>query len=199
MILCPASSRSLFAASFIGGLLFLFSSTVSADLDLSPRLESFELEKIPMSQLAFTTGTGKDATYQPPKGWKYSGGKDHLDLQPSGLAQAKARVTKWPAEAAITFDAEGLKQLREKILALVPEGGDQVKVEAKEINPLQIDGKQTYLVELSYTYYGERFSSYSLILDRKPELICFRFSCRESDYQSLRSAFHHSLFSWQNL
>jgi hypothetical protein len=51
------------------------------------------------------------------------------------------------------------------------------------MNPLQIDGKQTYLVELSYTCYGERYAYYCLILDRKPKPICFRLDCRESDYQ----------------
>jgi hypothetical protein len=72
-------------------------------------------------------------------------------------------------------------------------------VTSEESNPLLIDGKHTWLVELSYTYYGEEYACYCLILDRRPEPICFRLSCRESDYQALRPAFQRSLFTWQNL
>jgi hypothetical protein len=34
----------------------------------------------------------------------------------------------------------------------------------------------------------------SLILDRKPETLRFRLSCRESDYKELREAFQRSLY-----
>jgi hypothetical protein len=170
-----------------------------AELDLSPRANAYELEGVSMPQLSFFTGTNKDATYQPPSNWSYSGGQDHLDLQPEGLSQAKARISKWPVEPALVFDSEGVAQLRQRILALLPEGSVQVEVRSEEMNPLQIDGKQTYLFELSYTYYGERYACYCLILDRKPRPICFRLSCRESDYEALRPAFHRSLFTWQNL
>ena len=70
---------------------------------------------------------------------------------------------------------------------------------SEESNPLQIDGRQTYLVELSYTYYGEKYGCYCLVADRKPEPITFRLTCRKSDYEKLRALFHRSLFSWQNL
>ncbi|HEX4665761.1 MAG TPA: hypothetical protein VH207_04100 [Chthoniobacterales bacterium] len=170
-----------------------------ADLDLSPRADSYELEGVSMPQLSFYTGTNKDATYQPPSDWSYSGGHDHLDLQPEGINQAMARISKWPAEPALAFDSEGLVQLRQRIIALLPQDSVEVEVRSEEMNPLQIDGKQTYLVELSYTCYGERYACYCLVLDRKPKPICFRLTCRESDYEALRPAFHRSLFTWQNL
>lgn len=152
-----------------------------------------------MSQLAFDTGSRTKATYQPPRAWKYSGGSDYLDLQPEGVAQAKARVSKSPASPALSLDAEGQKRLTEKVIASLPEGSEQVKVLTRDSNPLRINGKQTYLVELSYVYYGERFACYSLFLDRAPEMLTFRLNCRESNYQALREEFHRSLYSWQNL
>lgn len=190
---------AIFLQFFSPALSLFLPVAALAELDLSPRAESYELEGIAMPQLSFYTGTNKDATYQPPSNWSYSGGQDHLDLQPDGISQAKARISKWPAEPALAFDSEGVVQLRQRILALSPQDSVDVEVRSEEMNPLQIDGKQTYLVELSYTCYGERYASYCLILDRKPKPICFRLDCRESDYQALRPAFHRSLFTWQNL
>ena len=186
-------------AAIVGLLVVLPGPAARAELDLSPQLEPYELDGIKMSQLAFNTGTSDKATYQPPRDWKCSGGKDQLDLQPATLAQVTAKVTKLPPAPAITFDAEGRRHLTERIIGSLPPGSEQVKVESEELNPLQISGKQTYLIELSYTFYGERFASYTLILDRKPEPLCFRLSCQESQYQSLRQAFQKSLYSWQNL
>lgn len=170
-----------------------------AELDFSPRADTYELDGISMPQLSFHTGSNKDATYGPPPNWKCTGGRDYLDLQPDRATQAKARISKWPAEPALSFDPEGLAQLKQRILASLPEGSTEVELLSEEQNPLQIDGRQTYLVELNYTYYGERYVCYCLVLDRKPEPISFRLSCRESDYEKLRSDFHRSLFSWQNL
>lgn len=170
-----------------------------AELNLSPRLDPYDQEGIKMSQLAFETGATLKATYQPPADWKYAGNKDSLDLLPGNAEQAKATVTKWPPSPEISLEAEGRKALTDRLAALIPEGSEQVKVQSEALNPLQVDGKQTYLVELSYIYYGTKFACYSLLLDRKPEPLCFRLICREADYEKLKEAFQRSLYTWQNL
>jgi hypothetical protein len=195
----PASRASYFPLLALSLATVFVGPAALANLDLSPQEVPYELEGTKMSQLAFNNGSSSKATYQPPRNWKYSGGNDYLDLQPEGVAQVKARVNKWPASPELSFDAEGRKRLTEKVTGSLPEGSEQVKILSEELNPLQIAGKQTYLVELSYIYYGERFACYSLFLDRQPEMLCFRLSCRESNYQALREAFHRSLYSWQNL
>ncbi len=194
--LLPPRLLAFAALSLTGCLL---APAVLASLDLSPQQETFDLDGIKMSQLAFSNGGKTKATYQPPFAWKCSGGRDYLELHPEGTAQVKARVSKSPASPDISFDAGGGKRLTEKVIASLPEGSEQVKVLSEELNPLQIDGKRTYLVELSYVYYGERFACYSLFLDRVPEMLTFRLNCRESNYQALRAEFHRSLYSWQNL
>ena len=82
---------------------------------------------------------------------------------------------------------------------MLQEGSEQVKGEAEEINPLQINTKPTYLVELSYAYYGAKFRAYFLLLQRKPEALSFRLLCRAADYEKLRGEFQRSLYTWQNL
>ncbi len=194
-----SSSARFFTVAALALSGILLAPASRANLDLSPQPDSFELDGITMSQLAFNTGNRTKATYQPPRAWKYSGGRDFLELQPSDVAQVKARVSKSPAGPAPSFDAEGRKRFTEKVIASLPDGSEQVKILAEELNPLQINGKQTYLVELSYVYYGERFACYSLFLERAPEMLTFRLNCRESNYQALREEFHRSLYSWQNL
>jgi hypothetical protein len=162
-------------------------------------MESFQLEGIKMWQLTFANGTSKKVTYQPPQGWKYFGGRDSLNLEPPSIAQAMAVIVKLPSTLRLSFDEAGRSQIREKAIASLPQGSQQAKVTSEELNPLQIDGKQTYLVEMSYVFFGQKFAYYYLILDRTPDPMSFRFSSREADYQKLREAFQRSLFTWQNL
>jgi hypothetical protein len=189
---------------FTQGLIAALVSTIAASpvragLDLSPQTVPYEIDGVTMSQLAFENGKNEKASYQPPRDWKYSGGTDHLDLQPPHVAQANIRVTKWPATKQISLDEEGRQQLIDLAIASLPEKSQNVKIESQEMNPLKIDGKQTFLVEVSYTSFGEKFCCYSLFLDRKPEPLCFRLSCREAQYQQLRQLFQRSLYTWQNL
>ncbi len=184
----------------VTSLIFLgLCGSVLAGLDLSPRLESYELDGVKMSQLTFGTGTQSKASYQPPADWKYSGGKDHLDLQPPALAQAKAKISQLSIGTVLSFDGTGRQRLREEAILSLPRGSQEVEVTSEELNPLQIDGKQTYLVELTYTFFGEKFACYSLFLNRQPEALSFRLSCRAKEYPELRQAFHKSLYTWQNL
>ncbi|HEY2713506.1 MAG TPA: hypothetical protein VGI60_13405 [Chthoniobacterales bacterium] len=152
-----------------------------------------------MWQLTFANGTSNKAIYQPPQGWKYSGGRDSLELQPPNVAQARAVIAKLPPATHLSFDEEGRKQLRERAIASLPEGNQQAKITSDELNPLQIAGKQTYLIEITYTFFGQKFACYSLVLDRKPEAMSFRLTSLEADYKPLRDAFQRSLYTWQNL
>jgi len=170
-----------------------------AELNLSPQLESFDLEGFKTSQLAFDNGRSQKATYQPPRDWKCTGGSDYLALQPGKLSQTAARVTKLAASESVALDDGGREQLKQKALLSLPEGSQKIEVKSEQIDPLQIDGMHTYLIELKYVYFGETFRCYSLTLDRKPEALNFRLSCREKDYEELRKAFQTSLCTWQNL
>ncbi len=189
--ICVFASLGVFCCGLITG--------ARGELDLSPQVEEFNLEGVKMSQLAFANGARERATYQPPAAWKYYGTKESLDLLPPSAAQAKAKINWWPGEGEITFDPESCKELTQQFIRMLPEGSEEVKVEAEELSPLQINTKPTYLVELSYAYYGARFRGYFLLLQRKPEALAFRLMCRAADYEKLRGEFQRSLFTWQNL
>jgi len=184
-------------ALFIGGLFPVV--TAMADLDLSPTPEEFDLDGIKISQFTFQNGHLPKVSYQPPRDWKCTGSKDQLLVQPEKLSQVSAKVTKLPEGEAITLDGSGREELGRKLVQSLPEGSQHAGVSTEEADPFQIDGLHTYLIEAKYTYFGEKFSCYSLTLNRKPETLNFRLTCREKDYDDLRKAFEKSLFTWQNL
>ena len=170
-----------------------------AELDLSPQPESFDLDGIQISQLAFSNGRQPKVSYQPPRDWKCTGGRDQLVLQPIALAQATAKIIKLPLSETIALNEAGREELKRKALLSLPEGSQDAEVISEQLDPVQIDGLHTYRVELKYVFFGEKFACYSLTVDRKKQALNFRLCCREKDYEDLRNAFEKSLCTWQNL
>ena len=62
-----------------------------------------------------------------------------------------------------------------------------------------IQGKETFLVTISYAYYGQKYRRSILFLNRGNEQIRSQLTCREADFDGLQAAFFHSQFTWQNL
>jgi hypothetical protein len=169
-----------------------------AELDLSPQLSHYELEGIKFPQLAFKDGT-KKVTYAPPRGWRYSGNATKLTLQPPDIAQAEATITKVPLRQPSTMSDEGMKALVAEALNLVHGGSTEVTVVAQEKNAFPADGRETFLVTVTYALYGENYARSYLFLNRETDQIRFQFVCRASEFKALQKAFFNSLFSWQNL
>jgi hypothetical protein len=138
-------------------------------------------------------------SYQPPRDWKCTGQKNQLNVQPDKLSQASARVIKLPESEVITLDEGGKAELKRKALQSLPDGSQDAEVKSEQVDPMQIDRLHTYLIELKYVFFGEKFACYSLTVDRKPHALNFRLTCREKDYDQLRRAFEASLYTWQNL
>lgn len=178
---------------------FFPAMTTMAELDLSPQPEEFDLDGIKILQVAFGNGHLPKVSYQPPRDWKYTGNRDQLVVQPEKLSQASAKVTKLPESEEIRLDNAGREELRQKILLSLPEGSQNPEVTSEQVDTLQIDGLHTYLVEIKYAFFGEKFACYSLTVNRKPQALNFRLTCREKDYTDLRKAFEKSLYTWQNL
>jgi hypothetical protein len=173
--------------------------TASAGLDLSPQPEEFDLDGIKLSQVAFANGGSPKVSYQPPREWKCTGNKNQLVVQPEKLSQASAKVTKLPEGEEVRLDNAGREELKRKVLDSLPEGSQAAEVTSEQVDALQINGLHTYLVEIKYSFFGEKFACYSLTVDRKSEPLNFRLTCRQRDYENLRKAFQQSLYTWQNL
>ena len=169
-----------------------------AQLQLSPQLSEYQLDGAKLQQLAFADGE-KKVTYQPPRGWAYSGGPSQLTLRPPGKTQAEATITKLPLSGEDRFDDESLKKLVMEASATLPQGSQNVIVLSQEKNPVKIGRKETFLVILSYNLFGQAYKRSVLFLNRGKEQIRFQLVCHDSDFQELQRDFLASQFSWQNL
>lgn len=177
----------------------LLLSAAQAELNLTPAIAEYELDGVKLKQLAFTDGGAKKITYQAPRGWDYSGSATQLTLRPPNKSQAEAIVSRVTLPEPGSFDEKGTKKLVEEAIASVPKGSVNVELTSQEKNPLMIARKETFLVTLTYNFYGEAYGRSVMFLNRGKEQIRFQLTCRQADFKDLQKAFLASHYSWQNL
>ena len=177
---------------------YLLITSARADLDLTPKLSEYELDGVKFKQLAFSDGS-QTVTYAPPRGWDYSGSAFQLILRPPGKSQAEAKITKVAILQPASFDDETIKKLVQEVMASVPGGSTEIQLVSQEKNPLIIERKETFLVVLSYNFYGGAYSRSILFLNRGKEQIRFELTSKQADFKELQKAFLGSQYSWQNL
>ena len=175
-----------------------FIASAHAELQLTPKISEYELDGITLRQLAFSDD-GKTVTYQSPRGWDYFGSAAQLTLRPPAKAQAEATITRIPLSQPGSFDDESLKKLVSEAVARMPKGSENIAVVSQQKNPLMIQRKETFLITLSYRFYGQDYGRSILFLNRGNEQIRCQLTCREADFKELHRVFLASQYSWQNL
>ncbi len=188
-------SRSL-ALAFLGLILVV---SARADLNLSPKLADFEGDGAKFHHLVFSDGSGEEITYQQPDGWQYSGDESKLTLYPQKKTQATGTITKVILRQPAIFDEQSRKKLTEEALGGVPGGSTNITLVSQEMNPVKIGGKETFLVIVSYIFYGEQYARSMMFLNRGSEQIRFQLASRAADFEDLQRAFLASHFTWSNL
>lgn len=186
-------SRSL----ILVGALFA-AAAAHAELQLTPKVAEYELDGVKFKQIAFSDD-GKTVTYQAPRGWDYSGNATQLTLRPPNKAQAEATITRIPLSQPGSFDAANLKKLVDEAVAVIPKASSNMSAVSEEKNPLMIQRKETFLIKLNYTFFGQKMSRSILFLNRGNEQLRFQLTCREADFNELHRAFLASHYTWQNL
>jgi len=164
-------------------------------LQLNPVEETYEFEGMKLKRLAFTD-EAVHVTYTPPPGWDYAGGETKLTLHPKQNRRAEASVVKMPLSPRATFD-EG--SLTNEALRSVPAGSTNVQLVAQEKNAAVIEQKETFMVTISYTWYGEDYGRSVMFLNRGKEQLRFQLVSPLPEFNSLQKAFLRSQLSWQNL
>lgn len=178
--------------------IILLASSAYADLDLTPREEEYQLDGTKQRQLVFADG-GRRVTYTPPRNWQYSGGGNRFVLRPSSELSAEATTTVNKLPRAEVFDDTTTKRLCDEVLASVPSGATKVTLVSQQMNPLRIEGKQTFLVIINYDLYGGPYTRSAMFLNRQNEQVRFQLTCYRNSFQKLQKAFESSHYSWQNL
>lgn len=177
----------------------LFAASARADLQLTPKISEAWADGAKIKFLAFSDGSGKDVTYRPPTAWEYSGSSTRFTLRPPDKPQAEGTIARINLSQPAVFDDETMKKLTAEVLASVPGGSTNVTLVSQQKNPLLIARKETFLVIISYTFYGENYQRSMMFLNRGNEQVRFQFVSRAADFKPLQAAFQRSHFTWRNL
>lgn len=175
-----------------------FIAAAHAELLLTPKVVEYKGDGATLKHLEFADGS-KTVTYQSPPGWEYSGNSAQLTLRPPNKAQAEATITRVPLSQPGSFDEESLKKLVSDAVTQVPKGSENITVVSQEKNLVMIEHKETFLITLSYSFYGQKYGRSILFLNRGNEQIRSQLTCREADFKELHLAFFRSQYTWQNL
>ena len=180
-------------------LLLLLATSLSrfvtaAPIDFTPASGTRELEGMVFSRVIFHVD-GRPITYEPPKDWGYRGEANQFVVTPPNGAQAQGKFEQSKLEAPQVFDAAALEELRRFVLSSMPADAQDAKIVSEEANPVRINGKDSYEIIATYTYFGQRqevgviFASYGDM-----QLRC-RFVAHQADFEPLYRAFRASLFT----
>ena len=167
---------------------------IAAPIDFTPASGTRKLEGIVFPQVNFHRD-GRTITYEPPKDWAYTGDANHFIVTPPNSLQAQGKFEQTQLQAPQVFDAAALEELRRFVLSSIPADAQDAKIVSEEANPVRINGKDSYEIIATYTYFGQRqqvgviFASYGDM-----QLRC-RFVAHQADFVPLYRAFRASLFT----
>ena len=176
----------------------LLADVAKSELVLTPTVDEYVLDGTKLKQLAFFDG-GQKVTYQSPRGWDYSGSATQLTLRPPNKPQAEATIARVSRSDQPQFDDETLKKLVAEAIALAPKGITNVVVASQEEAPLRIGSRETFLLVLSYSLFGNNYNRSILFINRGAEQIRCQLTCRSADFKDLQKVFLGSQYSWRNL
>jgi hypothetical protein len=182
----------------IGVALLSLVGFARADLEFTPHVEEYDLDGVKLKQLSFADGQRR-VTYTPPKKWEYSGGGNRLVLRPPSQSAAEAVISVSRIQRPEVFDDVTTKRLCDEVLASVPRGAINVSLVSQQVNPLQIERKDTFLVVINYDYYSYPYARSVMFLNRQNEQVRFQLTCYRNTFRDLQKAFQNSHYSWQNL
>jgi hypothetical protein len=185
------------AVRFTFVVLFLASSA-RADLQLTPKLEEYDLDGVKLKHLVFSD-EGKQVTYTPPRGWQYSGTADHLVLHPESGSAVEAVISRVKLPQAEVFTDAAMQRLSEEVVSSVESAASHVTVVSQQKNPLLLENKETFLVIISYDSYSGPYLRSVLFLNRKGEQLRFQLTAPQWNFSQAQKEFFSSNFSWQNL
>jgi hypothetical protein len=167
-------------------------------IDFSPTSGQRELEGIVFSNLIFHQD-GHEISYEPPKGWTYSGSSNQFILLPPGASQTRGTFSESQLNAPQIFDEASLAQLRQFVLTSFPPDAQEASIASEEANPLKIHGEPTYEIIATYKLFGEQKQVGVIFASAGDVQLRFRFSGSKENFPALYRAFRASLFTlhWQ--
>lgn len=173
------------------------SLSAHAGVDLTPVPATRHFHGSEISELRFSDN-GKPVAYQLPQGWSYSSlGPAKIRFYPPQGAQASAEMEIVPLAEGSGFEEEFRKTLREQMLRSLPEDSEQIAIISEVMNPLMINGHQTWEVTISYVWLGQRRRLSTLIANLDGQQLRCRVSTQPQDFDQVHRLFQRSLCGLQ--
>jgi hypothetical protein len=164
-------------------------------IDFTPHVAEQTLAGIVFKQLIFHENDKKIA-YEQPRGWSYSADAARLRMTPPDVGQAQGEIDQSPLPKPQNFDEETVKALQQRILDSVA-NAQKMRVVGEQLNPVVINGHETYEVTVEYELYGQQFAASVIFMNLPDTQVRFRVSARKQDFEKVQKAFRASLYSWQ--
>jgi hypothetical protein len=183
---------------YLAILYLAFLPSARAGIDFTPTGGERTLEGIVFKQILFHQD-GHTIAYEQPRDWTFTGDTGAMKLTPPNVSQARATIEQSPLSAPQILDEKTTVQLRQQVLASVPNEAQNVALVSEEKNPLRINQRDTYAVTVTYNFYGQDYELSVLFANLADTQLRFRTVARQADFEKVHRAFRASLFtlSWQ--
>ena len=97
------------------------------------------------------------------------GSATKFTLRPPGKPQAEGVIERISLSEPAVFDEPTMKKLVAEVLASAPGGSTNVTFVSQEKNSFMIAQKETFLVTISYNFYGQNYQRSTMFLNRGNE------------------------------
>jgi len=189
-------SRSRPMRGLLMARLCLGFSTVAA-FDLTPVEKFRDQEGFKIPIVCFNQPDGA-VTWQPPGGWRLSGGGQTLSLFPTGAPLAYAKLQVLNRRATIRDGAPGEPAVR-WAKAYLPQDASELSLIAERENPFSLNGLPSKEWIFNYVSQAQRFSTAIALVDLdEEERLALIVSALAKDFESIHGAAIASMFSWRS-
>jgi hypothetical protein len=171
-----------------------FARCFAGPIDFAPTTGHREVEGIVFPQVVFHQD-GHAISYEPPKGWTYTGDSTQFRLTPPKTTLAQAQIGQSLLPAPQTFDEATIKQLQQIVISSLPGDAKNVQLVPQEPNTIRINQQPSVEVVVSYTYFGQDYLASVTFANLGDLQLRFRIVARKAEFEALHRAFRASLFS----
>jgi hypothetical protein len=167
---------------------------LAGPIDFAPTSGTREIEGLVFPQVVFHQD-GHPISYEPPKGWTYSGDSTEFRLTPPNTSLAQAQIGQTTLPSPQVLDEASIKQLQQVVIGSLPGEAKNVQLVAQEPNPIRIDKQPSCEVLVSYSYFGQDYLASVTFANLGDLQLRFRIVARKTEFEALHRAFRASLFS----
>lgn len=187
------ASAKKFCALLIGG--FCLGCTSAKALDLTPTEKFRDQEGFKIPIVCFDADK-RAVTWQPPAGWRLSGGDKALSLFPFTAASAYAKLLVLSRREALVEAGQAESAMR-WAKPYLPRDASELALVAERENPFSLSGLPAREWIFNYVSQAQRFSTAIALVDLDgQERLALIVSPLAKDFEPIHSAAIASMFSW---